>query len=63
MISNSSNEKISCLLPRHTSMQSYIVQSKMQFPGECMGHRFGNHCSFLLVKYNNSCIQLYWKDI
>ena len=29
MISNSSNEKISCLLPHHTSMQSYIVQSKM----------------------------------
>ena len=34
MISNSSNEKLSCLLPRNTSMQSYIVQSKMQFPGE-----------------------------
>ena len=35
-ISNSSNEKISCLLPRarNTSMQSYIVQSKVQFPGE-----------------------------
>ena len=34
MIYNSSNEKLSCLLPRNTSMQSYIVQSKMQFPGE-----------------------------
>ena len=55
MISNSSNEKISCLLPRNTSMQSYIVQSKMQFLED-----FEITAASCLL---NTCIQLYWKDL
>ena len=34
MTSNSSNEKLSSLLPQNQSMQTYIMQSKMQFLGE-----------------------------
>ena len=48
-------------MPRHTSMQSYIVQSKMQFPGEWATDLEITAAScFLNTKY--SCIQLYWTE-
>ena len=62
MIYNSLNEKLSCLLPHNTSMQSYIVQSKMQSPGK-WATDLEITAAFLLVEYKNSCINCYWKDV
>ena len=68
MTSNSSNETLSSLLPQNQSMQTYIMQSKMQFLGEWATDLEITAARVRVrvrvrVEYKNICMELYWNDL